>query len=74
MNNGVIPFIMGYRWPILRPPWDVITMKKKLFDIIWDDLLISDVILNLCFLFQSFQSGFHFEIAINVFTGGYTGS
>ena len=30
MKNVVISFIVGYKWPILRPPSDVITMKKNI--------------------------------------------
>ena len=48
--------------------------KKHFFDIIWDDLFISEVRLNLCFLYQNFQNGRHFQLTTNFFTGIYTGS
>ena len=78
MKNVVISFIKEYRGPTLRPPCDaiddVIMMKILFFDIIWDDLFISEVKLKLCLIFQNFQNGRHFELATNFFTGSYTGS
>ena len=40
---------------------------KIIFGIIWDDLLIAEVKLKLCLIFQNFQNGRHFEVAINFF-------
>ena len=43
----------------------------------WHNLgrsFISEVKLKLCFIFQNFQNGSHFELAKNFFTGNYTGS
>ena len=48
--------------------------KKNFFGIIWDDLIIWEVRLKLCLIFQIFQNGRHFELATNFFTGSYTGS
>ena len=45
--------------------------KKNFFCIIWDDLIISEVRLKLCLIFQN---GRHFEFVTNFFTGSYTGS
>ena len=65
MENAVISFIKEYRGPTLRPPCDVtddvIIMKNTFFGIIWDDLFISKVKLKLYLIFQSFQTGRHFE-------------
>ena len=78
MKNIVISFIKEYRGPNSRPPCDVIDdviiMKNTFFDIIWDDLFISEVKLKLCLIFQNFQNGRHFELATNFFIGSYTGS
>ena len=62
----------------LSPPCDVIddviTIKKNFFGIIWDDLIIWEVRLKLCLIFQIFQNG-HFELATNFFYRKfYTGS
>ena len=46
---------------------DVIIMKNTFCCIIWDDLLISEVKLKLCLIFQNFQNGRHFELATNFF-------
>ena len=58
------------------PPYDVIddVIMKILLSIIWDDLLISEVKLKLCLIFQNFQNGRHFELATNLFAECYTGS
>ena len=76
MKSVVISFIKEYRRPTLRPPCDVIDdviiMKKLFFCKIWDDLFISEVRLKLCWIFQNFQNGRHFELATNFFTGNYT--
>ena len=37
------------------------TIKNTFWGIIWDDLFISEVKLKLCFIFQNFQNGRHFE-------------
>ena len=71
MKNA-ISFIKEYRGPNLRPPCDVIDdviMKILFLGIIWEDLFISEVKLNLCLIFQNFQNGRHFELATNFFTG-----
>ena len=47
--------------------------EKNFFDIIWDDLFISEVRLKLCFIYQNFQNGHHFELPTNFFIGSYTG-
>ena len=47
--------------------------EKTFFGIIWDSLFTSVVKLKLCFIFQTFQNGRHFELATNYFTGSYTG-
>ena len=46
-----------------------IIMKILFCGIIWDDIFISEVKLKLCFIFQNFQNGRHFELATNFFTG-----
>ena len=48
--------------------------EKIFFDIIWDDLFISEVRLKQCLIYQNFQNGRHFELSTNFFTGIYTGS
>ena len=61
----------------LRPPCDVIDdviTIKTVFGIIWDDLIIFEVKLKLCLIFQKFQNGRHFEPDKLLFTGIYTGS
>ena len=73
----VISFIKEYRGPTLGPPCDVIDeviIKKYFFGIIWDDLVISEVKLNLYLTFKNFQNGRHFELVTNFFTGRVTGS
>ena len=50
-----------------------VTSSMTFFGMIWDDLFISEVSLKLCLIFQSFQSGRHFELD-KLFTGTYTGS
>ena len=42
---------------------DVIIIKNAFLGIIWYDLLISEVKLKLCLIFQNFQNGRHFELA-----------
>ena len=78
MKNVIILFIKECKGPTLRPPCDVIDdviiMKILSFGIIWDDLFISEVKLELCLIFQSFQNGHFFELATNFFTRSYTGS
>ena len=69
MKNIVIWFIMEYRGhPMTSSSWKYFLGK------IWDDLFISEVRLKLCWIFQNFQNGRHFELATNFFTGNYTGS
>ena len=64
--ENVISFIKikEYRGPTLRLPCDVIndviTMRNVFSGIIWDDLFISEVKLNLCLIFRYFQNGHHF--------------
>ena len=78
MKNVVISFIKEYKGLNWRPPCDVIDgfiiTKNIFFDIIWDDLVISEIKFKLCLIFQHFQNGHHFELAKNFFTGSYTGS
>ena len=76
MKNVIISFIKECRGPTLRPPCDVIDdviiMKLLSFGIIWDDLVISEVKLKLCLIFQNFQNCHCLELATNFFTGSYT--
>ena len=43
--------------------------EKYFFGIIWDGLLISEVKLQLCLIFQNFQNSRHSQVAANFFTG-----
>ena len=67
-----------YRWPNLKPSCDVIdginTIKNTFSCIIWDDLFICAVNLELCLIFQRFQTGRHFEVATNYFAESDNGS
>ena len=45
--------------------------KKSFLGIIWDDLIIWEVRLKLCLIFQIFQNGRHFELVTNFFTGSF---
>ena len=47
---------------------------KYFFGIICGDIFISEVKLKLCWIFQNFQNGRHFELATNFFIWGYSGS
>ena len=47
--------------PMTSSPW------KNFFGIIWGDLLIAEVQLKLCLIFQIFQNGRHFEVSTNFF-------
>ena len=64
-----------YKGPILRPSRDVIdgVIEKQYFGIIWDDIFIYEVKLRLCWIFQNFQHGRHFEFVTNFFTGSDAG-
>ena len=77
MKNAVISFIKEYRGPRFRPPCDVIgdviIIKNNFHGIIWVNLFISEIKLKLCLIFQNFQNGRHFELAINFFRGSDTG-
>ena len=59
-KHVVISYIKEYRWPIFRPPrdviGDVIIMKNTVYGIIWGNLFIYEVKLKLCFIFQNFQN------------------
>ena len=58
--KNVISLIKEYRGPTLRLTCDVIDdiiiMKKNFFDIIWNDLFISDVKSMLCSIIQNFKT------------------
>ena len=76
--KDVISFINDYRGPTFRPLrdviGDVIILQNIFYGIIWDDLFISEVKLELCLIFQNFQNGRHYELATNFFSGSDTES
>ena len=71
-NDDIFARYHEKRGPTLRPPCDVIEdviiMKILFVCIIWVDIIISEVKLKLCFIFQNFQNGRHFELATKLFS------
>ena len=78
LENVTIPFKHEYRRLTLTSRCDVISdvinIKITFWEIISDDLSISDVKTNLSKIFRNFQNGRHIEVPAIFQTGSCTGT